>query len=260
MDIFYFKVLCFFVILLAGFLGGGSPLWLGRTDRSERLFSLGNAFAGGVFLAAGLIHMLPDAREEFVEFQNINPDLVVSILSVSGFALVLFIEKVLLSSDSPDLLSQSASGGSSLAAYALLLVLSVHSIIGGIALGTEESATRALVIFIAIIGHKGTAAFALMVNLLRAQFQRREAIKLLIFFSLMSPAGIVLGSLLSTVLSGPAAHITIGGFDGIAGGTFLYVAVLDILEEEFARASDKGIKFGLFITGLALMALLGLWT
>ena len=36
-----------------------------KSQISEMVFTMGNAFAGGVFLGAGIIHMLPDAREGF---------------------------------------------------------------------------------------------------------------------------------------------------------------------------------------------------
>ena len=50
-------------------------------------------------------------------------------------------------------------------------------------------------------------------------------------------------------------------FDALAAGTFLYIALLDILEEEFrASTSHRMGKFFLVLAGFALMALVAIWT
>lgn len=58
--------------------------------------------------------------------------------------------------------------------YALLIVLSIHSIIAGMALGTETAIVGAVVILVAILAHKGTEAFALGVSLLRGGLSLRR--------------------------------------------------------------------------------------
>ena len=42
-------------------------------------------------------------------------------------------------------------------------------------------------------------------------------------------------------------------------GTFIYVAVLDIIDEELTKEGDKILKFSLIVAGIVLMALLALW-
>ena len=51
-----------------------------------------------------------------------------------------------------------------------------------------------------------------------------------------------------------------GIFDALAGGTFVYVAVLDIIDEAFADKVDLGAKFAVLMAGFLGMALLALWT
>jgi len=65
---------------------------------------------------------------------------------------------------------------------------------------------------------------------------------------------------MSAVLEGKAELVTTAVFDALAAGTFLYVAVLDIIQQEFAHARDRGIKFVLLSFGLGLMAVLAIWT
>eukprot|EP01135_Chromosphaera_perkinsii_P011958 Nk52_evm11s2542 gene=Nk52_evmTU11s2542 len=96
MDELYFKLICFLCIFACGLVGGFLPL---RVVTSERYLSWANCFAAGVFLAAGLVHMLPDTEESFREhgaesfLGNLNS--ATCLISV-GFILILFIEKVAL--------------------------------------------------------------------------------------------------------------------------------------------------------------------
>ena len=50
-----------------------------------------------------------------------------------------------------------------------------------------------------------------------------------------------------------------GVFDAVAAGTFLYVAVLGIIEREFTQPKDRWLKFILLAFGLGIMAVLAIW-
>ena len=66
----YTAALIIFMIALAG---GFPPIFVKTSDRTEKFFAFGDAFARGVFLGAGLIHLLPDAQENFVSvFHHID--------------------------------------------------------------------------------------------------------------------------------------------------------------------------------------------
>ena len=52
-------------VFLAGLVGGLFATRLTQSKSQEALTGLANTFAGGVFLGAALMHMLPDAREKF---------------------------------------------------------------------------------------------------------------------------------------------------------------------------------------------------
>ncbi len=49
-------------------------------------------------------------------------------------------------------------------------------------------------------------------------------------------------------------------FDALAAGTFLYVAVVDIIEVEFSHHQNQWLKFGLVALGLGVMAIVAIWT
>ena len=76
----------------------------------------------------------------------------------------------------------------------LLVVLSIHSVIAGIALGIETELAASLLVMIAILSHKGSAAFALIVSVQAAGADRRRLLRVLTIFVVMTPLGILLGT------------------------------------------------------------------
>lgn len=257
MHLIIFKLIAFIVILFMGIGGGFLSLRLGTLKESERLFSLGNAFGGGIFLGAGLIHMLPDAHDELSQLGANYP--FTFLICALGFLLILYLEKVLVHGHSAVTNSLTKKTKASIYPYILILVLSIHSIIAGIALGTESKVVLSIAIFIALISHKGSAAFALGVSLIRADIQKRRIKKILVFFSFATPIGIVLGAVLTAMLTGRTEAIVEGIFDAIAAGTFLYVAIVNILNKEFKQPRDIVLKFIMAIMGLVIMALIAIW-
>ena len=145
----------------------------------------------------------------------------------------------------------------------LLVVLSFHSILAGAALGAEDSAANSIVLLMAVVAHKGSAAFALTSGLLRMPAgesgSARSVWSLLFVFALMTPIGIILGTGLQEVLDGDAARVSEAVFDAFAAATFVYVATLEIIGPEFRSNDRSGTKLGALTAGLAVMALVALW-
>lgn len=256
-----YKLLYIGVIGAIGIVAGLWPILTSARARYDRFFSLGNAFGGGVFLGAALIHLLPDSIDGVGTL--LGPSLnypLASLICVSGFLLVLLIEKVIVAEGHGQLVSTARVSRHALAPYVLALVLSVHSIIAGIALGAESSLVTSVALFIAIIAHKGVAGFALGTSLRRAGIVHTRAIGLIAFFAAMTPLGIAIGAALGGLLSNQAAKWFEAIFDGLAAGTFLYIAVVDIVESEFAKPADAGAKFAMVFLGIAVMALVAVWT
>ncbi len=260
MNLLLFKYIAITGIFLTGIIGGLSARKVAESAQSELLFSVGNSFAGGVFLGAGLIHMLPDAQSAFSIIGNNRYPWSVLICCL-GFLLILFLEKVLLNREHAVEKQHPSSGESmTLYPYILMLVLSVHSLITGIALGTEKVVTQALIILLAVVAHKGTAAFALGVSLLRNRIPMKHAVLMLVSFSLMTSIGIALGMGLIKFLSANTALLFEGLFDALAAGTFLYIALLDILNDEFSQNQRLYLKFCMVALGFSVMAIVAIWT
>lgn len=259
MEIIEYKLFYIAVILAVGLTAGLAPVLTDAKARYERFFSLGNALGGGVFLGAGLIHLLPDAIDNFGTL--LGPGLtypLASLICAAGFLVVLLIEKVIVGVDEDRF--ADAIGQNAFAPYVLALVLSVHSVIVGIALGMESQAVTSAALFLAIMAHKGVAAFALGTSLRRGGIARARSTGLIAMFASMTPLGIVLGAHAGTVLTNNGAQWFEGVFDALAAGTFLYIAVMDIVQDEFSIGEDVKLKFAMVLLGLAIMAVVAIWT
>jgi zinc transporter 1/2/3 len=254
------RFIAIITILIIGIAGGFFPRSMVRSKRNEALMVLGNAMAGGIFLGAGFIHMLGDAVEDFANnFPNLNYPVPYLIAGI-GLLCILFFEKVLLSGDEDEAISGAAMSEDSFYPYVLALILSIHSVLAGIALGMEGQANTYLAILIAILAHKGSAAFALGSSLIEAGVSKARHTKIVLLFSISTPAGILVGIFMSSVFTGTGAQITEGIFDALAGGSFIYVAILDIINDVFDKKDRLWLKFFCLLFGFSIMALVAIWT
>jgi len=258
MHLLEFKILIIFFIIAIAQIGAYLALKTKESKQGKLYLSLGNTFSAGIFLGAGLIHMLPDATEEFsAVIKNDFP--FAPFIATLGFLLILFIEKVFIANPEHSSSVDKKKEKTTFSPYILLFILSIHSIIVGIALGTENQMTQSIIIAIAVLAHKGSASFALVVDMIKSNLNNTLIMKLIIFFSFMTPVGILLGAIIANMLSGSVAELTIAFFDALAAGTFIYIAIMEILNEEFVDSQHNLLKFIMSTSGLLLMALLAVW-
>ncbi|MEM7409050.1 MAG: ZIP family metal transporter [Myxococcota bacterium] len=259
------KTVLLLAVLVAGVLGGAWPLRQRQRARGGRGLAWGNAFAAGVFLGAGLLHLLPDANEAWAALGWGYPiGYALAALAVLG---MWWVEHVLppeaahhaIHAPSTERFAGREAIGGRRTAYAILLALGIHSFLAGLALGAQAELSRALVLFGAILAHKSVAGFALGVSLARSGLSQRRAWWLLWSFALATPIGIAVGTGFSSGLDGPLRLGAEASFLALAAGTFVYVATLDILREEAHPASDRLAKWVWVGAGVAIMAVLALW-
>ncbi|RPG17305.1 MAG: ZIP family metal transporter [Phycisphaera sp. TMED9] len=262
------QILAIVVIFLVG--GGGAILpLLMRTRVSPSVLSRGNAFAGGVLLAAGLIHLLGDSVGDFAD---IYPDLdypIAYAIATGAFLLVLAVERVVPRVSKLEVESGGdpeadafvdATATSAATPYLLLTTLSIHSLIAGVALGTDEEQSSFLVLLIAILAHKGSAGFALGTTFQRAGVAIRRALPALLFFACSTSVGVVLGLFADIAFDAGSMHVVTAWFKAIAAGTFLYIATLDIVREEFFPVeTDRHGRYVCAFIGAGVMALVAIW-
>lgn len=249
-----FQILAALTIFATALIGGALALRSGshRDGVPTLLARLGGPAAAGVFLGAGFIHMLGDASDTFAAVMPGIDFPLAFLLAAVGFVVVLAIERVVF---------KAATAAEGPYAYILTLVLGFHSLLAGIALGVEDTALVGLAIAIAIVAHKGAAAFALGTSFARAGMARGQAWGLIATFSCVTPLGILVGVLLGNLLAEESGEIVEAVFDALAAGSFLYIAALDIIQDEFGdRHRSHGPAFLALLGGLGLMAVIAVWT
>eukprot|EP01065_Artemidia_motanka_P038819 TRINITY_DN47670_c0_g1_i1.p2 TRINITY_DN47670_c0_g1~~TRINITY_DN47670_c0_g1_i1.p2 ORF type:complete len:371 (+),score=109.76 TRINITY_DN47670_c0_g1_i1:44-1114(+) len=272
-----------------------------RFRTNPGLLAVANSFAAGVFLAGGFAHLLPEAVEAFGSLGEGQHEAheghhhhehhhhgapVPYVLSAGGFLLTFYLEKVFLRPDNgahhhdPEegrpaphghdhshglltALGASHAQGKepAIGPLVLALVLSVHSVVAGMALGVQTDPAKAMLVLLAIVAHKWVEAFSLGVSIVRAGVQPSAMMRLVFGFACSSPLGILLGWALRSATQGPTAAAATAVLDAAASGTFIYIAVVDTLQEEFAhnggRRADAQRKFASVCVGFVLMLYLG---
>ena len=67
------KLIMVGVVVLVSLATGRPALIAGGSDRAKPALGFGEAFAAGIFLGAGLIHMLGDAQSSFDQANQHHP-------------------------------------------------------------------------------------------------------------------------------------------------------------------------------------------
>ena len=133
---------------------------------------------------------------------------------------------------------------SNITPYILLIALSIHGSIEGIALGVMNKIKECSILFTAILLHKWAEAFALGISFYKSGTEKNIFINMIILFTLFGPIGIIIGMIFSD-----AGNLIKGIMLGISGGTFIYVAASEIIVEEFSLSKKINIKYLWFIFG-----------
>lgn len=236
-----FALICFAIILLAGWY----PFKKRIKDDQHIDFPIGETLATGVFLGAGLLHMLPESNALFESMGYHYPFAFI----ITGAVFLLFLWFEHLGKELYHHKNQSHP------AFAILAwgMLSVHSLILGAALGLAHSNSMIIMLFLAIVTHKWAESFAIAVQLNKSTLSRTQGLWFFFVFSLMTPLGIYIGWYFG---HGIETHSL---FDPIliatSAGTFLYLGTLHGLErcvmvERCCNLAD----FSFVIIGFALMA------
>ncbi|CAI5732775.1 unnamed protein product [Hyaloperonospora brassicae] len=145
--------------------------------------------------------------------------------------------------------------GNFLLALVVFVALSFHSVMEGMGMGA--SSTPAWDILVAILAHKSLAAFALALELLHHNVPRVQLLSSIAVFSLMTPMGILFGRLLvDTTQATPAGGVCAA----LAGGTFLFVAMMEIIPQELQDPRYQLEKCAALLAGYGVMGMLSLWT
>lgn len=249
-----YKIFAALLVLLAGVGGGVFAVRLTKLKGSEKVTHLANAFAGGVFLGAAFLHMLPDAIDNFnIWVKDFNYPLF-ALTASAGFLIVMLLDKVI----GPAFARGNEKGA--IYPYILMLTLSVHSVITGMALGLETHLVSAGAILFAVLAHKSTAAMALSISFKAGNAPKVQARNLQWIFYTTTPIGIMVGTWWAAAVQGPGEVHFEAIFDALAAGTFFYIGVMDILAEEFEGEHNHLPTFIMATLGFSVMAVVAIWT
>src|SRR5262249_39934284 len=97
--------------------------------------------------------------------------------------------------------------------------------------------------------------FSLASVLLLAELPRKSIARLLVAYALVTPVGIAIGRALMGAIQSDALVHAEDVASGLAAGTFLYVAVAELLPEVFHGTADRGLKVVLILLGIAASTL-----
>ena len=303
----WFKALSAVIIWFLGFFGGIGPLFC--TKVSSRVLGILNIFAGGIFLACSILHLLADAvdNKALAFFIGDKENKLWAYLFYGlGFIMILFIDmlahdlegccsssssaneqnhpqSVCANEQLPLLINNTIKSSSSIVdeypgstvsvqqihnifegTTAITLIvfisLSFHSIMEGVAIGVQTKLPWD--VFLAVIAHKALAAFALGLEIMSDKLSRIKFISFIAIFSLMSPLGIWIGSLAVRGSSNQGTDSLASGIcTALSGGTFLFVAVMEIIPQELNNnRQDQLMKCVALSLGFISFGLLAFWT
>lgn len=250
MYLIIFKVIAAASIFLLTLTAGLLPLKIAK-DKTH-LLGLGDAFASGIFLSAALLHLLPEADQVFHDvFGNNCHYPFAQLICITVFVLLLVMERSVITYG-----KYHFSDNRSTAPFLLVLLLSIHSLVEGAAIGTNINLVETSMIFFAVIAHKGSESFALAANLHRYSLSEKNIRKIMTIFSFITPLGIFIASLIMYALQTSSGNILGAIFNAITAGTFLYLGTEHMVEK--TKSFDNPSEILALILGITLMALVAI--
>ncbi|TKW26776.1 hypothetical protein SEVIR_3G213300v4 [Setaria viridis] len=308
------KVAAIFCILAGGAAGAAVPA-LGRRFPALRpgtdLFLAIKAFAGGVILATGLVHILPAAFDALgspclasgpwshfpfagmVAMLAAIATLVVDTVATGYFRRTVARKAAAVVDEPPEPghcegdLEEASDGhahGMSVVAPAptaagdelvrhrvisqvLELGVVVHSLIIGMSLGASDFPSTVRPLVPALTFHQLFEGIGLGGCIVQAKFRLKSVVAMALFFSVTTPAGVSIGIAISSVYdeTSPTALLVQGLLEAAAAGILVYMALVDILAEEFmsAKVQSRGrLQLALnasLLLGASLMSMLAIW-
>lgn len=235
-------------LFAAAIVGAILPLRRGWSTRGLHQFV---SITAGIFLGTVFLHLLPElatggGHAAHLERAGEDSWLIATwIALLAGFLLLFVVERVWL-----------AGRGTTFDPHRVLLSatfvgLSLHSTTFGLGVAALPDDIRGGWPFlVSMLSHKAAEAFSLAAVMSLAALPRPRSLLYVLLFAAMTPVGILGGQF----LAGGGGTLT-QVLSGFACGTFLYVAVCDLLPEVFHDTEQSWTKLGWVLLGIAISAL-----
>lgn len=238
-------LLVFMISLCAGLFA------LRAVPRSVRWFVLSDRFANGVFIAAAVCHLLPDAVSYASQLSYPIP---------LAWALGTSLLTYLLLYGTEMLLILQTGWRKTCRALTLCVVLTLHAFVTGCLIGLVTDHAVLWVLCLALLAHKGFEVFAFVVNLLHWLSKQRVIVVMLVLFSVVTPLGIGLGALLEGVGHGTLGFSFLPLVSAVSAGTFLYIGLSHPhVQPQWVRETVAWQRGASLALGFLAMGLLALW-
>lgn len=237
----FFALSIFFISLAAGWY----PFKKRRQGEHHHDLPIGETLATGVFLGAAFMHLLPESNALFVEAGFHYP--LAFIITGGVFLFFLWFEHV------GQELYRHRDDKHPYFALTAWLMLSIHSIMIGTALGFSQHQSLMIMLFLAVITHKWAESFAIAIQLNKTSLSHRNCFLLFILFCLMTPLGMLFGSYSHVSVEQHSLFAPI--LMAASAGTFLYLGTLHGLDRCVMLKRCCNLRdFSFVIIGFLLMA------
>ena len=223
-----FQLFSLVSILAVTMAGGWLPLTRPEQAREPGGFPLGKAFACGVFLALSMTLMLPSGIHLLGKAFPGSPLPLAPVIGSCVFLVLLFMEH------REEEIAAKGQCRDGLTSPAIPLIMTVMIAIPSFLLGTAlavSGSIQAVMIFLAIVAHKGTAGFALAIKMVKSRLSRLQIIILYCCFACSTPLGIIMGQEAHDYLSGHEMLEVKGFILSTASGVFLYMSTMHGLRD-----------------------------
>ncbi|HTE05092.1 MAG TPA: ZIP family metal transporter [Planctomycetota bacterium] len=260
------------VLVLVSAVGAVLPLLRHWSERGLHFFV---CISAGIFLGAIFLHLLPELAVGTVglrsgatahehDFATVAP----WAAALFGLVLLFFIEKIWLTGHAHAPHAGHAHGGPAAAGaagaarapenphrvvwFATFIGLSVHSFATGLGYAAVASDPALVWTFLGSIAvHKASETFSLATIMRLAGLGTSRVLGSLAIFCLAEPAGLLAGA----AFRGAGAPAGVQPLlTGLACGTFLYVAVGNLLPEVFHGSGERLLRIGGLMLGIATAA------
>ncbi|KAL0220762.1 hypothetical protein RCL1_000616 [Eukaryota sp. TZLM3-RCL] len=229
------------VITALGIGGGFLPSIWAKSSQHLTKLSYANCFSGALFLA--LSFEFYAESEEMFEETRLGDSAFPFAMAFAVFAILLIlICDIFAHNHEISLDSEPSSNDTKTPPLALALLLSIHALIEGAYLGSVVG-TNFITVFIAISSHQFSESFALGAALVKSNLKSREYLTYIVVLALATPVGQLIGLLFSTVFTSEVSTLFAAIFSSLGSGTFIYVALAEILHPELAKKATKREKF-----------------
>lgn len=192
--------------------------------------SISKCLASGIILAAIIVHIIPDI------YQNETAPICCAFSFIFLFAL----DKIFICGE------EMPKNVGVLKAITFICALSIHSLFEGLSCASRDHLVAYL---IGLLGHKWAEAYVFGLSI-REVFKARTTLYLVLFYSLLTPLGMLFG----LVCKGHQKIEDV--MNGLSGGSFFYIGFVEMLSSNYVDNKDVRKKTMGVVGGFSVMSVL----